>query len=73
MRSNVYLANSLAAVVSELDLYRLLTFCVPNLVSLFHCVGHISSLVGGTLFYKTAYSDAYKTYYTIAVHTTVFM
>ena len=33
--SNLYLANSLAAaVVSELALYRLLTFHVPNLMSL---------------------------------------
>ena len=29
--SNLYLSNSLTTVVSESDLYRLLTFCVPNL------------------------------------------
>ena len=32
-------ANSLAAAVSEPALYRLLTFHVPNLMSLFHCLG----------------------------------
>jgi len=31
-------ANSLAAAVTEPALYRLLTFQVPNLVSLFHCL-----------------------------------
>jgi len=31
----LYLANSLAATISEPDLYRLLTFQVPNLMSLF--------------------------------------
>ena len=39
-KCNLYLANSLAAVVSEPDLCRLLTFQVPNLLSLFHCLGH---------------------------------
>jgi len=34
-KSNLYLANSLAAAVSEPALYRLLTFHVPNLMSLF--------------------------------------
>jgi hypothetical protein len=38
-KSNLYLANSLAAAVSEPALYRLLTSQVPNLVSLFRCVG----------------------------------
>ena len=39
-KSNLYLANSLVAVVvSEPALYRLLIFHVPNLVSLFHCLG----------------------------------
>ena len=33
-KSNLYLANTLAAVVSEPDLYRLLTFQVLNLLSL---------------------------------------
>jgi hypothetical protein len=33
------LANSLVAVVSDPDLYRLLRFQVPNLLSLFHCLG----------------------------------
>jgi hypothetical protein len=32
------LANSLATVISEPALYRLLTFQVPNLVSLFRCL-----------------------------------
>jgi hypothetical protein len=31
--------NSLAAAVSEPALYRLLTFQVPNLMSLFRCLG----------------------------------
>ena len=33
-KSNVYLANSLSAAVSETTLYRFLTFHVPNLMSL---------------------------------------
>ena len=37
-KSNLYLANSLAAAVNEPALYRLLTFKVPNLVSLFRCL-----------------------------------
>ena len=39
-KSNLYLDNSLAAAVSEPVLYRLLTLHVPNLMSLFHCLGH---------------------------------
>jgi len=39
-KSNLYLVNSLAAaVISEPDLYTLITFQVPNLMSLFHCLG----------------------------------
>ena len=38
-KCNLCLANSLAAVVREPDLCRLLTFQVPNLLSLFHCLG----------------------------------
>ena len=34
-KSNLYLANSLAAAVSEPALYRLLTFQVPNILSAF--------------------------------------
>ena len=37
-KSNLFLANSLAAAVSETALYRLLTFDVPNLISLFRCL-----------------------------------
>ena len=37
-KSNLRLANSLATAVSESDLYRLLTFEVLNLMSLFHCL-----------------------------------
>ena len=33
------LANSLVAVVNDPDLYRLLRFQAPNLLSLFHCLG----------------------------------
>ena len=44
-KSNLYLANSLAAAVSEPDLYRLLTFHIPNLMSLFHCVGRTKESV----------------------------
>ena len=37
---NLYLANSLAAaVVRESDLQRLLKFQIPNLMSVFHCLG----------------------------------
>ena len=38
-KSSLYLANSLAAAVSEPALYRLLKFHVPNLISLFRCLG----------------------------------
>ena len=38
-KSSLYLTNSLTTVVSDPDLYRLLTFHVPNLTSLFHCLG----------------------------------
>ena len=38
-KSNLYLANSLATVVTEPHLYRLLSFNVPNLMPLFHCLG----------------------------------
>jgi hypothetical protein len=37
-KSNVYLTNSLATAVSDPGLYRLLTFHLPNLKSLFHCL-----------------------------------
>ena len=37
-KSNLYLANSLATAVSDPNLYRFLTFHVPNLISLFHCL-----------------------------------
>ena len=37
--SSLYLANSLATVVSEPDLQRLNTFNLPNITSLFHCLG----------------------------------
>jgi hypothetical protein len=38
-KSNLHIANSLAAAVSESALYRILTFHVPNLKSLYHCLG----------------------------------
>ena len=38
-KSNLYLANSLAGAVNKPSLYRLLAFQVPNLESLFHCLG----------------------------------
>ena len=37
--SNLYLATSLAAVLNDPDLQRLLTFHVPNLMSPFHFLG----------------------------------
>ena len=37
-KSNLYLGNFLAAAVSEPALYRLPTFHMPNLVSLFRCL-----------------------------------
>ena len=37
-KCNLYFANYLAIVVSEPDLYRLLTYQVPNLMSFFHCL-----------------------------------
>jgi hypothetical protein len=42
-KSYSHLAKSLPAVVSEPDLYRLLTLHVPKLTSLFHCLGHNKS------------------------------
>ena len=38
-KSNLYLVNSLAAAVNEPALHRLLTFHVPNLMSLLHGLG----------------------------------
>ena len=38
IKSNQYIVNSLATVLSEPDLYRLLTFHMKNLMSLFHCL-----------------------------------
>ena len=38
-KSNLYLANSLASAIGEPALYWLQTFQVPNLMSLFHCLG----------------------------------
>jgi len=38
-KSNLYIADSLIAVVSEPNLYRFLTFHVPNLMSLLRCLG----------------------------------
>jgi hypothetical protein len=38
-KSNSYLANSLAAAISDPALYRLITFQVPNLMSLFRRLG----------------------------------
>jgi hypothetical protein len=38
-KSSLYLVNSPTTVISDPDLYRLLTFHVPNLISLFHCSG----------------------------------
>jgi hypothetical protein len=37
-KCNLYFANSLAIVVSEPDLYRLLTYQGPNMDSFFHCL-----------------------------------
>jgi len=58
-KSNLYLANSLAATVSEPVLYRLLTFQVPNLMYLFRCLGRtkVSVQVQGLLyeFFVTGY------------------
>jgi hypothetical protein len=52
IKSNLYLANSLAAAVSEPALHRLLTFQVPNLMSLFLCLGRtkVSVQVQGLLY-----------------------
>ena len=51
-KPNLHLANSLSTVVSEPDLYTLLTFQVPNLMSVFHCLGYtnLSVQVWGTCF-----------------------
>jgi hypothetical protein len=44
-KSSLYLANSLTTVTTDPDLYRLLTFHVPNLISLFHCLGRTEESV----------------------------
>jgi hypothetical protein len=44
-RGRHVLANSLTTVTSDSDLYRLLTFHVPNLISLFHCLGRTEGSV----------------------------
>ena len=44
-KSNLYLANSLAAAVNEPALYRLLSFQVPNLMSLFRWLGRTKVLI----------------------------
>jgi len=41
-KSNLYLANTVAAAASERALYRPLTFQVPNLMYLFCCLNWIS-------------------------------
>jgi hypothetical protein len=41
-KSNLYLASSLETVIGEPVLYKLLTFHVPNLISIFHSLGHLS-------------------------------
>jgi hypothetical protein len=38
-KSNLYIVNELATVLSEHDLFRLHTFHVPNFTNLFHCIG----------------------------------
>jgi hypothetical protein len=42
-QSDLYFVNFLATVVSEPDIYRLLTLHAPNLIPLFHCLGQGSS------------------------------
>ena len=51
-KSNLYLANFLAAAVSQPALYKLLTFHIPNLMSLFRCLGStkVSIQVRGILY-----------------------
>jgi hypothetical protein len=44
-KSNLYLANSLATVISDPDLYRLLTFHVQKLISLFRSWGRTKESV----------------------------
>jgi len=46
-KSNLYLANSLASAVNKPALYRLLTFQVTNLMSLFLCLGRTKLSVQG--------------------------
>ena len=44
-KSNLYLANSIAAAVSEPDPHMPLTFRVPNLLYIFLCLGHAKESV----------------------------
>jgi len=42
---NLYLANSLATLLNDYDLYRLLMFHMPHLLSLYYCFCHIKGSV----------------------------
>jgi hypothetical protein len=41
-KANLYLASSLETVIKEPALYKLLTFHVPNLISIFRSLGRLS-------------------------------
>jgi hypothetical protein len=51
-KSNLYLANSLATVISDPDLYWLLTLQVPNVIPLFRCLGYTKESVQVQCFVK---------------------
>jgi hypothetical protein len=44
-KSNLYLDSSLETVIREPALYKLLTFHVPNLMSIFLCLGPLSKKI----------------------------
>ena len=63
--SNLHLANSLTTAVREPDLYRLLTFQLPHLMPLFHCLGRtkVSAQFRGTglfLEYASFYGETFS-------------
>ena len=58
-KSNLYLANSLGAAVNEPALYRLLTFQIPNLMSLFLCLDRTKESVQARVFVCEYYVTKY--------------
>jgi hypothetical protein len=57
---NLYLPHSLATVESDPDLYRLLTFHLPNLMPALHCLARTKRLVhSGSTFFPFRYKASF--------------